>query len=158
MKKSKLIIFIWLLFHFASCDSNRVFEQNTDLIGGKWAKEDTKRFEFVITDAKQPYDIYYNIRNSVSYPFHNLYLRYRLLDHEGNEISSALQNMMLFDEKSGKPMGDGLGDVFDLQVQMLDDYSFPNTGKYAFTIQQYMRKDTLTEILAVGVRIESSEP
>ncbi len=142
----------------AGCDSKRIFEENIDIDSGKWAKNDIKQFEFEIKDASQPYDIYYNIRNSVSYPFYNLYLEYTLLDQEGKEISSALQNMLLFDEKSGKPRGSGLGDIFDLQVQALKDFKFPANGKFKITVQQFMRNDTLNDVLAVGVRVERNAP
>ncbi len=158
MRKSTFVVFILAFLFIGGCDSNRVFEQHIDIEEGKWAKEDIKTFEIEINDPNKPYDIYYTIRNSVSYPYYNLYLEYTLLDAEGKEISSALQNMLLFDEKSGKPVGSGLGDIFDLQVQALNDFTFPSNGKYNFTIQQFMRNDTLNDILAVGVRVENNKP
>ena len=131
-----------------------VFEQNIDIENRKWPKDDIKRFYFEITDTSQPYNIYYNIRSSVAFPFHNLYLTYSLEDTNGNKLLSELQNMNIFDEKTGRPLGNGLGDIFDLQVLSVENYSFDQPGKYTFTIQQFMRRDTLPEILAIGIRVK----
>ena len=151
------LVFITLfrsVLFLCGCDSQRIFEQNTDIENRQWPKDDIKQFEFEITDTDQSYDIYYNIRNSVAFPFHNLFLTYSLQDAAGNELQSALQNMNLFDEKTGKPLGNGMGDIFDLQVLSVENYSFDHPGKYTFTIQQFMRRDTLNEILSIGIRVE----
>lgn len=152
----RLIIFssVISLLILGGCDSQRVFEQNIDIENRKWPKGDVKHFEFEITDAQQSYNIYYNIRNSVAYPFHNLFLTYSLKDATGNKLLSELQNMNIFDEKTGKPLGNGLGDIFDLQVLSVENYTFDQPGKYTFTIQQFMRRDTLPELLSIGIRVE----
>lgn len=138
----------------SGCDNQKVFEQNIDIENRKWPKDDIKRFEFEITDVGQSYNIYYNIRNSVAFPFHNLFLTCSLEDSSGNKLMSELQNMNVFDEKTGKPLGQGLGDIFDLQVLSVENYSFEKPGKYTFTVQQFMRRDTLPEILSIGIHIE----
>lgn len=142
------------LFGLSACDNQRVFEQNIDIEKGKWAKGDIKHFEFEITEPQQSYNIYYNIRNTVSFPFHNLFLTYTLEDDKGNKLSSKLQNMNIFDEKTGEPLGNGLGDIFDIQVLSIENYSFDRPGKYVFKVQQFMRRDTLPDILSIGVRVE----
>jgi gliding motility-associated lipoprotein GldH len=65
-------------------------------------------------------------------------------------------NIDLFEPKTGKPLGSGLGDIFDHRQLLLDDYKFPNSGKYTISFQQYMRVDSLTNIRSMGVRIEKS--
>ena len=152
----RLIIFSFAIsvLILCGCDSQRVFEQNINIENRKWPKDDIKHFEFEITDIAQPYNIYYNIRNSVAFPFHNLFLTYSLEDSTGNKLISELQNMSLFDEKTGEPLGQGLGDIFDLQVLSVESYTFDQTGKYTFSVQQFMRRDTLPEILSIGIRVE----
>jgi gliding motility-associated lipoprotein GldH len=60
------------------------------------------------------------------------------------------------DEKTGKPMGDGLGDLFDHKIIALKNYRFPRAGKYTFKVRQYMRQDPLPAILSMGVSVESA--
>ena len=68
-------------------------------------------------------------------------------------------NNTLFDPKTGKPLGQsGIGDVFDHQFKLQENYKFDNIGEHTIQLQQYMRKDTLMGIYAVGIRIEKCSP
>ncbi len=157
MRKTTTILFLLVVIVLASCDSQRVFEQNNDIESGHWKKEETQKFEFEITDIDRSYNIFYNIRYTVAYPFHNIYLTYTLRDESGAVITSDLQNMDVFDKKTGEPIGSGLGDLFDLQILSLKNQKFQKAGKYSFSIQQFMRKDSLPEISSVGIRVEYAE-
>lgn len=157
MMRVKVILFLLVIAVLASCDSQRVFEQNNDIESGNWKKEEIQKFEFEITDVDRSYNIFYNIRYTVAYPFHNIYLTYTLRDESGTVITSDLQNMDVFDKKTGEPIGSGLGDLFDLQILSLKNHQFKKSGKYSFSVQQFMRKDSLPEISSVGIRVEYSE-
>jgi gliding motility-associated lipoprotein GldH len=138
------------------CDEQRVFEKNVDLAGNQWYIDTVPSFSFRIDDVSIPYNIYYNVRNAVNYPYYNLYVTYYLQDSSGKQLSSALQNLLLADAKTGKPLGDGLGDIFDHQILSLKEYRFPYAGTYTFRIRQYMRQDPLPLIMSVGVRVEKA--
>ncbi|HWA35726.1 MAG TPA: hypothetical protein VG737_16400, partial [Cyclobacteriaceae bacterium] len=76
----------------------------------------------------------------------------------GKEISKKLVFNDLFDEKTGRPLGDsGLGDLYDHRFPILQDYSFSNPGKYSLKLDQFNRQDTLQGVIAVGVRVERVE-
>ena len=66
-------------------------------------------------------------------------------------------NYNLFDPKTGEPFGNGLGDVFDHQFLLLENYKFERPGPYNFKLQQYMRMDSLPEVLSAGIRVEKVE-
>lgn len=151
------ILLFLILFVIGSCDSDRVFEENTDL-GEYWAKEAVISFAFSIEDSLADYNLYTNIRNASSYPFHNLYYQYSLSDSSGRELSSELKNLTLFDPKTGEPYGSGLGDLFDHRQLILENFNFPTVGTYTLTFEQYMRMDTLPMILSVGARVEAANP
>lgn len=148
-----------LIFLAGSCDDpQRVFEKNVDFKDKMWIVDDIPAFDFEITETAKTYNLYYNVRNSLSYPYHNLYVRYSLEDTLGNVISSKLQNMDLFDPKTGEPYGEGLGDIFDHRILAIEDQEFTDPGPYRFKVQQFMRQDTLPMILSVGLRVEYSTP
>jgi len=153
--KNFLLIFGLGLFCWA-CDPDRVYEQYHDIPKNQWYIDSVQSFTFTIDDPKVPYNIYYNIRNSVSYPYYNLFVTYYLTDEKGRQLSSQLQELTLMDAKTGKPLGDGLGDIFDHQVISMANYTFPQKGTYTFRIKQYMRKDPLPEIMSVGIRVEKA--
>jgi gliding motility-associated lipoprotein GldH len=151
----KFILVVLIVIVFSSCDENRVYEKNADFENGQWLVTDKPEFEFQISDTVSRYNIYCNIRNSVSYPYSRLFFNYDLKDSTGNSIQKKLMTTTLFDQKTGEPQGDsGLGDIYDQRVPLLQNYSFKNRGMFKIDFQQYMRKDTLAGIFAVGVRLE----
>ncbi len=148
----------WFLLAFTlliACDQDRVYEENIELQNGYWLADSAKQFTFHIDDTTREYNVYYNIRNTISYPFQNLYIDYVLADSTGSQIEGNLINQDLFHPKSGEPYGYGLGDVFDHQFLLLSDYQFPVKGDYTVSMKQYMRRDNLKDVLAVGIRVES---
>ena len=146
----------FLLLHMVtSCsDPNRIYERNVDFSNNLWLADSIAEFEFEIADTRQSYNLHYNVRNSISYPYHNLYVQYTLEDSLGNTLSKALQNMDLFDPVTGRPLGEGLGDIFDHRILAIADQQFPKQGWYRFKVQQFMRQDSLPLIMSMGLRVE----
>lgn len=154
MIKQVLIILLFLISGLTACDSNRIYEENIDLENKTWIADSSVSFQFQIKNPENKYNLYYNLRNTISYPFQNIYVNYTLEDTLGNKIAGELINKDLFHPKTGKPYGDGLGDIFDHQFPLLEDYQFEKAGAYRITLEQFMRRDSLPEILSVGVRVE----
>jgi gliding motility-associated lipoprotein GldH len=150
------LIYILSLFIFWACDENRVYERNLDMDDKTWHQDTIPGFTFNINDIENSYNFYYNFRNTRAYPYRNIYVRYTLQDSTGNILSSDLHNINLFDPVSGKPYGDGLGDIFDHQVLALREVRFQSPGYYHFKIEQFMRVNNLPEIVSVGIRVEKA--
>jgi gliding motility-associated lipoprotein GldH len=149
-----LIVFAVLL---SGCDTARVFEDNKDFEKRGWAVADTVAFEFSVTDAAMPYNLLYNIRNSLDYPYSRIFVNYTLEDSTHNVLATKLVGNYLFDVKTGEPQGNsGLGDIYDHRFPLLENRPLP-PGKYFVRLQQYMRTDTLHGILAAGIRLEKVE-
>lgn len=146
------------LLIFSSCDPGRVYEKNIDFEKRFWAITEQPQFEFVIDDPAAKYNLYVNLRNEVSYPNANLYFTYYLTDTTGKVLEKKLVSELLFDQKTGKPLGEsGLGDIYDHQVLLQRGYRFERPGKYIMRYEQFMRTDTLNGMLAVGLRVERSQ-
>jgi gliding motility-associated lipoprotein GldH len=137
-----------------SCDSQRVFEDKKDFESKYWVFNDPAEFEFEIAEPEQKYNLSVNIRNSSKYPYQNIYLQYYLEDSTGRLVSSELKNILLFNPITGVPLGKGLGDINDIQKTFLENFTFENSGKYKLRIDQFMRQDSLPDILSVGLRVE----
>ena len=142
---------------FFSCDNRRVFEGKKDFDEGFWVFNNPAEFEFEISDTDIDYNLIFSIRNTAKYQYQNIYLQYYLEDSTGRLMSKELKNIQLFNTITGVPLGKGLGDIFDVERTFLEKYSFSNPGKYQLRIDQFMRQDSLPEILAVGLRVEVSE-
>lgn len=154
-----LLLFLGLY----ACDETRIYEKNMDIPEHSWHKDSILLFNVKIGDPGIPYNVYYNIRNAVSYPTQNLYLRIEVQDSTGRALTSDLNNIELFNSKTGKPYGDGLGDIFDHKVKVLDSFIFPDSGEYKVEVQHRMRDKIMVDnklpaIISVGIRIEKAVP
>lgn len=156
MHKTLVLWAAAFLLLLSSCDPARVYEQNVELPDGNWQIDNVPAFEFEIQDTTKVYDVYFNVRYSLQYDFYNLYLRHQMLGPDGAEISSKLHELLLMDAKTGKPLGKGSSDTFDLQALALDNVKFSKAGKYTLKLTQYMRRDPLPHIMAVGIRVAES--
>jgi len=153
----KYIFFLLLAsLCIAGCDSNRVYEDYKEFKTKSWMVNDPATFEFEITDTTKKYNLYYNVRNSLEYPFARIFVTYSLVDSTGIELSKQLTSNFLFDQKTGRPFGrSGLGDVYDNQFMLIENKIFKKAGSYQLRLEQFNRQDTLKGILAVGFRIET---
>jgi gliding motility-associated lipoprotein GldH len=156
MRKLSLALLLIIAVLFWACDNRTVYEQNYDLSNKVWEQDDIPTFRFHIAEPGMKYNIYYNVRNTISYPYQNLYVTYFLEDTLGRLLSSELHNMDLFHPKTGKPKGRGIGDVQDHQFLALPDYEFDSAGMYQLRIQQFMRMETLPEVLSIGIKVEKT--
>lgn len=145
---------IALLFALWACDPARVYERNVDLAEAVWHKDSLVHFQINVADTSVPYHLSVNVRNASAYPYYNLYLKYALTDSVGKILHSELKDFHLFDPKSGRPLGDGLGDLFDHRFRILENMKFPGPGSYRLSVQHYMRVDQLPLVVSVGARLE----
>jgi gliding motility-associated lipoprotein GldH len=150
------IVAIFVLL--TGCNENQVYREYVDFNQRYWLVSDTAKFQFSIQDTVSRYNVFCNIRNSTQYPYSRIFLNFTLGDTTGNDIHKALLNDFLFDPKTGKPFGkSGLGDLYDHQFPVLKNFQFNRNGVYSVKIEQFMRTDTLSGILSVGLDIEKAE-
>ena len=140
-----------VLFFLLGCDHNRIFEKHIDL-KGFWPQQSAQLFEFDIIDLGTPYQITGMVRNKNTYSFDNLYIKYELFN-EDSLIKTDLAEVILFEPKTGKPLGTGMGSTFDCNFELIKSYSFKASGHYRMRLTQFMRVDTLQDIDQIGLRV-----
>ena len=97
------------------------------------------------------------MRNNRNYLYHNLYLTHYLTAPSGKILHQHLDEIILFDPISGKPLGEGLGDIYDHKVLAFKDFKFSEKGKYKIKLSQYMRQNPLMDIVSAGFAIEKNK-
>lgn len=152
----KIILSLFVVSSLLSCDSSTILKDNYDIPDAKWFIKDTPTFTFEITDISVPYNVFYNVRNNRDYLYHNLYMTHYLTDEKGKIIHQHLDEIVLFDPVTGKPMGEGLGDIYDHKVLAFKDFKFAQKGKFKIQIRQYMRQNPLVDIISAGVSVEKA--
>lgn len=137
---------------FASCDSNRVYEENFSVGDGHiWNSEDVKVFSFDISDTLSPLDLFVNIRTTTDYPYSNLFVFLYSEYPNGYTDKDTLEFILA--ETNGKWLGENSGTVVENQILISRGGRFPYAGKYTFKIQHAMREPDLSEIIDIGFRV-----
>jgi gliding motility-associated lipoprotein GldH len=149
------LICVMLAMFVGGCDDSRIYEVNHDFEQRIWLVADKPDFEFEITNTTDKYNLYCNVRNSVAFPYSRLFVKYSLEDSTGKALEGKMLPAFLFDQHTGKPQGSsGLGDIYDQRFPIVTNYQFSAAGKYRVRFEQFMRKDTLEGVLAIGLRVE----
>lgn len=152
-------VLILLTLLLSACDSSRVFEDNVDFENRSWVVENKVAFTFEITQPSSHYNLYYNIRNSIDFPYSRIFVKYTLSDSSASPLKKGLVFNYLFEPKTGEPEGSSaLGDIYDHRFPLLSDYAFETRGKYTITLEQFNRADTLQGVVSAGVRVEHTMP
>lgn len=152
--KSRIIFLLVLLTSLFSCDSNKIYEEYIEVESGTWKKENIATFEFEATDTIERHNLYINVRNTGNYPYSNLYLFVTMQGPDGNVLKDTM-NCVLADN-SGKWLGSGIGDLWDLRIPYIGKFKFAQKGKYVVSLEQAMRVENgLEGITDVGLRVET---
>ena len=157
MKKAALK-YLLLAFCFGllvACDSNRVFEDNTDIPDFTWDIKNKVSFDVDIPDTTSLYNLYVNVRNASHYPYANLYIFATITFPNGKTRNDTVECVLA--DENGQWKGDGAGDIWDNQIPWMKKIKFPLAGKYKFEYQHAMRLEQATFIMDVGLRVEKAE-
>lgn len=141
-----------LLGVLASCDTNAIIDQNTDLGNKQWSYDQKPSFEANITDTSQQYNMYINVRHTDDYPYSNMWVVVRTT--LPNQPTQTQRVELPLADKQGKWYGTGMGDVITQQVMIQPNAVFRAAGKCRFELEQDMRLNPLPNVLSVGMRIE----
>lgn len=149
------VILVILPFIFLSC-TRYEYEEITSFENQSWNKDSLAIYSFDVKDVSTTYNLHYKIRNNLSYPYYNLYLKFRLKEKEGKIVREGIQELILLEPKTGKPYGKGFTDVFQHSFICEENIKFSKPGKYEFEVKQYMRVDNLNGLLSVGMALEKN--
>lgn len=154
---SKSPVLILLLAILCSCAEDRLYEAKNDFDNGSWHVDDQIQFEFDIESNAISYNLSLSLRHTLDYPFHNLYYQYQLIDQDENIVTERLVNLELFNPKSGRPIGSGIGVYRDLETLVEENLSFSTTGRYKISLKHYMRPEVLQGIISVGIKVKKNQ-
>src|SRR5689334_15713292 len=110
----RLFIFLAAAVLLSACDDGRIYEKNYDFENRYWLANDQPSFQFNITDTSAQYNLFCNVRNTVSFPYSRIFIKYYVDDSLSAPTEKRLIEKFLFDKSTGKPQGSsGLGDIYD---------------------------------------------
>jgi gliding motility-associated lipoprotein GldH len=143
-----LVCFIFLL----SCSPNRIFEEHRKIPGSTWNMSNSLVFEFDVKDTSQTYDIYIAIRHVTNYPYKNLLIGAVLTSPDG-EIRYTNYDLKIRN-KDGEALGNGMGELWDLNIPLRKEFKFHEPGKCILEIENRMSRVKTPGILEIGLIVE----
>jgi gliding motility-associated lipoprotein GldH len=155
--RNKLYFFVVVALLFSCSEKGKVAHEYEELANDEWFASQKLSYPVEIEDHSKTYTLRYLVRYTKDYPYYNFYTKRFVLDSAGKQISSKLQGMYLFDEKTGTPKGAGWGNKYDYTILSDSTMTFPYNGKYTIQLQQYMRQDTIPGISDFGISLIKHE-
>lgn len=132
-----------------------MYEADIEIPNNVWEQDLIAKFQFNIENNKIPYNTYINVRHAHLYPKRNLWLFIKTINAEGKTHIDTFECMLA--DKAGKWYGNGMGDIWDVQIPYLKNVAFNTQGKYTVEIQQAMRYEKLPLVMKIGYRVEKGK-
>jgi gliding motility-associated lipoprotein GldH len=150
--KNNLLLLILCVAALFSCGRDFVFEENRVIDKGIWNTANKISFTASIADTSLRYSVYLNIRNSLEYPYSNLYLFMDTRFPDGRIARDTIDCTLA--DYDGRWLGSGVGSVKYNRFLFQKGVRFQQKGNYRFDFQQAMRVNALSGIQDLGIRIE----
>ena len=151
MKKCFLSILIVSVFVLISCNKSKSFTHS--FAENRWDFKDSVVFICDIDETKA-HNLELFFRNTLDYPYRNLYLLLEI--HRDKNILQIDTLQYPITNKYGKFLGRGLGKTRD--NYFLEELTiFKTPGKYKFILTHGMRTNPLTGSNAIGIKITLNE-
>jgi gliding motility-associated lipoprotein GldH len=141
-----------LLTTLISCDPSRVFDDMTRISNSEWKRQEALDFSFTIKDTTAMYNVYIQIRNTTDYPYSNLYLFLDTKEPSGIKNRDTIECILAAPD--GKWLGKGMGKIKENRILVKKGMQWARQGIYQIKVEQAMRKEVLTGIADIGLRIE----
>lgn len=141
------------LLLFCACEQRAIYQNMVAFAHCQWPVDTVLDFSFPIKDTAQAYDIVLLVKNTPDYPYQNLYITYYLEDDASHLLHKELKNYMLFDVKTGKPLGRGRWKSKSHTLLVAANHHFSHPGSYALKLEHFMRTDTLPGLQAIGIKV-----
>lgn len=148
----KYIIYSFLIVQgLSSCNSNAIFDQNSTIKDRVWTYDQKPSYAVQVNDNTAKYNIYINLRHTSEYSYSNLFV---LLHEKGSQLKdSAYRKEIPLAALDGRWLGKSAASLYSVSYLAKENFSFPDTGKYIFSIEQNMRENPLKDIVDIGIKV-----
>lgn len=149
--KNTVLTFVTILFFASACSNDAYYEQNNSITNRSWEYNNKISFPVHIDDSKAKYDVYVNLRHSADYNYANIYF---LLHQNGPHLlDTAYRKEITLAQLDGRWLGKSAGNLYETQYLAHQNFMFPDTGIYTFSLEQNMRENPLKDISDVGIKL-----
>jgi gliding motility-associated lipoprotein GldH len=148
MRLLSLLVPVALLLS-ACGDRGTLVRESWSFSDGQWLSGDAKSVSMTIDDTSKVYRIDLDLKHGTDYGYQNLYVRTVTRYPSGKEVTGVTSLELA--EKSGEWSGDCGGSTCTISLPLQAKFTFPEPGAYAWSIEPYMRTDTVSGIRRLTV-------
>lgn len=161
MKKILKILFLFILVAvFSSCNKSQVYKEFKTLPNYTWERiEKGKSIEFDninIENEEDVYDISFHIRHTPYITEDEIKFKMKITS-PSSIVRESVHTVKLKDKEGKEWLGEAMGDMIDLEVDLKTFYSFIERGLYKIELVNMGQKYQLQGIMEVGIEINKSD-
>ena len=161
MKKILRIVFLFtLILSFSSCNKSQVYKEFKTLPNYTWERiEKGKSIEFDninIENEEDVYDISFHIRHTPYITEDEIKFKLKITS-PSSIVRESVHTVKLKDKEGKEWLGEAMGDMIDLEVDLKTFYSFIERGLYKIELVNMGQKYQLQGIMEVGIEINKSD-
>lgn len=134
-----ICILVWM-----GCGPSPYFEESIEINPLGWSSDNDIRFNPEITDTSAIYELQLIIDHQTTYRYENIYFSISTHFPDGTKSEEKLSVDLATNK--GKWVGNCSGESCKLKVYLLDNFKFPEPGKYGIELSQYTRDEPLEGI------------
>ncbi len=154
---TKQLLFILLIlsqFLLMSCGDSYVFEKTYEIEKGAWKYDNTLDYAFEVTDTTKIYNLLLEVSHSIDYSYQNCYLKIYTKFPSRNKTDYLLSVDLA--DGIGQWQGDCSSESCTTLFDIAKQTTFKELGQHTITLEQYMRKDPLTGIESLAIKLEEA--
>ena len=140
----------------SACSPGTLVKESQSVNNGVWTYADSLQFTVAIEDTSRLYDISLLVKHDKSYAFQNLYVKVHTRFPNGKILSPSLSLELA--DKSGDWLGKCSGNTCRIEIPIQQNAYFDEKGDYIFTLEQYMRTDSLPGVRSLGLHVRDIGP
>lgn len=161
MEKTLRIVFLFtLILSFSSCNKSQVYKEFKTLPNYTWERiEKGKSIEFDninIENEEDVYDISFHIRHTPYITEDEIKFKLKITS-PSSIVRESVHTVKLKDKEGKEWLGEAMGDMIDLEVDLKTFYSFIERGLYKIELVNMGQKYQLQGIMEVGIEINKSD-
>jgi len=126
-----------------------------DFSGNTWDFQQPINFNLNIDDTTSNYSIFIFFRNTIEYPYQNIYFLIQT-QHEDAIIQRDTVQYAITN-KYGKWLGSGIGKTRDNYFIFEEQQVFQKDGVYTISIQHGMRENPLKGANKIGLKLKKND-
>jgi gliding motility-associated lipoprotein GldH len=152
--KKLIVAFLAGLMGLTSCSPGKIYEKHLDNDRITWNRFDVKTFKVDIKDISEKYDFYVAFRHVTDVPFRFITIKFTLYTPSGER--RILEQKIFLKDKEGNLLGNGMGDLWDLNQLVRENFEFTEPGVCTVEVSSTMSQADLPGIMQVGLIVEKS--